>query len=268
MNSQYLAKKVRLDVLEMLSKTKSSHIGSCYSIVDILSVLYDCILDVDKTNFYEMERDRFILSKGHATAALYSVLARKNFFPLDWLEEYNFNGAKLLGHCTKKGVPGVEFSTGSLGHGLSVGLGIAKAMKMDNLANNVYVLVGDGECNEGSIWEAALLAPQLKLDNLCLIVDYNKIQSFGFVSEVIELEPFADKWLSFGWEVYEIDGHNHQQLMETFNKPKQAFKPRVIIAHTIKGKGVSYMENNLKWHYSSPNSEEYQIALNEIEGIG
>ncbi|CDZ76222.1 Transketolase 1 [Legionella massiliensis] len=262
-----LAKQIRKHSLQMVARSKSSHVGCCLSIADILAVLYEEILRYDTANPENSSRDRFILSKGHATAVLYATLAEKGFFPKDWLESYNFHGAKLLGHCTSHNVPGVELSTGSLGHGLSVGLGMAQALKIDKLDYKVYVLVGDGECNEGSIWEAALLARQLKLDNLCLIIDYNKIQSFGFVEEVIDLSNLAAKWSSFGWEVFDIDGHDHRELYKAFSSQNHEKKPKVIIANTIKGKGVSYMENKLEWHYKSPNPEQLQIAIEEVEAM-
>ncbi|MBA4696297.1 MAG: transketolase [Legionella sp.] len=266
-NSKALAKKVRKHVLRMLSLSNSSHVGSCLSIVDILAVLYENILSYDTKNLENSSRDYFILSKGHAAAALYAVLAEKGFFSKDWLFSYNYHGAKLLGHCTQKGVPGVELSTGSLGHGLSVGLGVAKALKMDELDQRVYVLVGDGECNEGSIWEAALLAPQLQLDNLYLIIDYNKLQSFGFVADIINLDSLSDKWHSFGWQVIEVDGHDHSALLSAYTASNLEKKPHVIIANTIKGKGVSFMEDQLRWHYAAPNPEELEMALAEVEAM-
>lgn len=259
-----LANRVRLDVLNMVAKSKSSHVGACLSIADILAVLYGDVLNYKINNPSWDDRDRFILSKGHATAALYAVLAERGFFPIEWLESYNYHGAKLLGHCTSKGVPGIELSTGSLGHGLPVGLGMAKALKIDKSNSRVFVLVGDGECNEGAMWEAALLAPQLQLDNLCVIVDHNKIQSFGRVDEVINLEPFVDKWQSFGWNTQRINGHDIDALSNSFLKMERNKKPTVIIADTVKGKGVSYMEDQLEWHYKSPNNSELEIALKEL----
>lgn len=265
--TKVLAKRIRKHSLQMVARSKSSHIGCCLSIADVLAVLYEEILSYDSQQPAKPQRDRFILSKGHATAVLYAVLAEKRFFPLDWLESYNYHGAKLLGHCTSHGVPGVELSTGSLGHGLSVGLGMAQAQKIDGLNSGVYVLIGDGECNEGSIWEAAMLAGQLKLDNLSVIVDYNKIQSFGFVKEVIDLDSLTDKWRSFGWEVYEVDGHDHQALYDAFSAKSRLGKPKAIIANTIKGKGVSFMENKLEWHYKSPNPEQLSSAIVEVEAM-
>lgn len=263
--SRELAKKARLHTLNMVARSNSSHVGTCFSMADILAVLYENILRIDPARPEAADRDRFILSKGHGTAILYAILAEKGFFPLDWLTSYNFHGAKLLGHCTSKGVPGVEISTGSLGHGLSVGLGMAKALKIDGMDSRVFVLLGDGECDEGAIWEAALLAPQLKLNRLIIIIDYNKIQSFGSVKEVIDLEPFSEKWSSFGWNVHSIDGHDHAQIYNAVNSLDSGDKPTAIICHTVKGKGVSYMENQLAWHYKSPNKDELQIAIDEIE---
>lgn len=265
--TQLLAKRIRQLTLEMVARSRSSHVGSCFSIADILAVLYKRVINIDPQQPEANDRDRFILSKGHAAAVLYAVLAELNFFPLEWLESYNTVGAKLLGHCTSHGVPGVELSTGSLGHGLSVGLGMAQAAKMDQNDARVFVLLGDGECDEGSIWEAALLAPQLKLDNLVAIIDYNKIQSFGTVKEVIDLEPFTNKWSAFGWDTLEIDGHDHKQLYDALTHSNQLNKPTAIIAHTIKGKGVSFMENQLAWHYKSPSEEQLRIALQEVEQI-
>ena len=263
LTSQKLAKKARLHTLSMVARSRSSHVGSCFSMADILAVLYEHVMQIDPSQPNAPERDRFILSKGHGTAILYAILAEKGFFPLDWLHSYNFYGAKLLGHCTSKGVPGVELSTGSLGHGLSVGLGMAKSLKLDALSSRVFVLLGDGECNEGSVWEAAMLAPQLKMNNLIAIIDYNKIQSFGMVKEIIDLEPFSEKWSSFGWNVHLIDGHDHAQILWALSN-LAAERPTVIICDTVKGKGVSYMENQLAWHYKSPNDDELQTAIHEL----
>lgn len=261
-----LAKRMRKHILNMIHRTNSSHIGSCYSMVDILAVLYSDILMINPDNPNNPLRDRFILSKGHAGAALYAVLAERGFFPVADLDRYNHDGTCLSGHIMHK-VPGVEVSTGSLGHGLSIGCGMAYAAKIDKLAYRVFVLLSDGECDEGSNWEAILFAPHHKLDNLIAIVDYNKIQSFGTVKEVLDLEPFADKWRAFGWHVVEVNGH-HQDQLETAFKFQAHFlagKPTVFIAHTVKGKGISFMEDKLLWHYKSPNAEEFQNALVELE---
>lgn len=250
----------------MVHRANASHIGSCLSIVDILTVLYGSILNVDPTRPDWPGRDRFILSKGHATAALYAILAEKGFFPVKWLETYCKDGSKLGGHITHHDVPGVEVSTGSLGHGLPIGCGMALAGKRDAKPYRVFVLLSDGECDEGSTWEAALFAPQHQLDNLIAIVDYNKIQSFGWVKEVLDLDPFIDKWRAFRWVAREIDGHDYAQIEEVLKSvPFEGGKPSLIVAHTIKGKGVSFMENQLSWHYKSPDAEELSKALAELE---
>jgi transketolase len=211
-------------------------------------------------------RDRFILSKGHACAGLYVVLAERGFFPESWLEEFYTDGGHLAGHATHVGVPGVEVSTGSLGHGLALAAGMALVAKRENRGFRVFVMLSDGECDEGSTWEAALFAPFHQLDNLTVIIDYNKIQSFGTVKEVLDLEPLGAKWRSFGWSVREIDGHNHTEIEAALQTaPSQQGKPTCIIAHTIKGKGVSFMENNLLWHYRTPDPEELRLALAELE---
>jgi transketolase len=212
------------------------------------------------------ERDRFILSKGHACAGLYVVLAERGFFPESWLEEFYVDGGHLAGHATHVGVPGVEVSTGSLGHGLALSAGMALVAKRGNRGFRVFVMLSDGECDEGSTWEAALFAPFHQLDNLTVIIDYNKIQSFGTVKEVLDLEPLGAKWRSFGWSVREIDGHNHIEIEEALQTAAgQQGKPTCIIAHTIKGKGVSFMENNLLWHYRTPDPDELRLALAELE---
>lgn len=264
-NTMMLAKHIRQHILTMIHKTNSSHIGSCYSMADLLAVLYGEVMRYDPVNPAWPLRDRFILSKGHAGAALYAILAESGFFPVKDLENYNLDGACLSGHVMHN-VPGVEVSSGSLGHGLSIGCGMAYAAKIDKQSYKVYVLLSDGECDEGSIWEAILFAPHHQLNNLVAIVDYNKIQSLGTVKEVLDLEPFTDKWRAFGWQVVELDGHDHQQIISTFTSSTvtKADKPTVLIAHTIKGKGVSFMENKLLWHYKSPNVEEYQAALREL----
>jgi len=211
------------------------------------------------------ERDRFILSKGHACAALYAVLAENGFFPKEWLETYCQNGSRLVGHVTHHDVPGVEASTGSLGHGLSIGCGMALAGKRDNRSYRVFVLLSDGECDEGSTWEAALFAPHHRLDNLVAIVDYNKIQAFGRVKDVLDLDPLPEKWRSFRWAVREIDGHDFGQIEGALAKiPLEPSRPTCIIAHTTKGKGVSFMEDKVAWHYNAPNLEQLNQALAEL----
>jgi transketolase len=258
-----LAVKIRQDVLEMVSRAKSSHIGSNYSMVELLTALYSYELRVDPKQPHSPDRDRFILSKGHACAALYAVLAERGFFPLEWLETFYLNGTILAGHATHK-VPGVELSTGSLGHGLSVAVGMALAAKRDKKNYRVFTLLSDGECDEGSTWEAILFAPQYQLDNLIAIVDYNKIQSLGSVKEV--LDPLADKWRSFNWAVREIDGHSFAEIERVLSElPFEIGKPNCIIAHTVKGKGIDFMENQLLWHYRTPQDDELMAAIEQLK---
>ena len=265
-NSHILARKIRNHVLDMTHSGSSSHVASGLSIADILAVLYSNVLHVDPENPNISHRDRFILSKGHAGAAVYAVLAERGFIPLSELRTHYQNGSRLSGHVSHKGVPGVELSTGSLGHGLNVGAGMALAAKLDNMSWRTFVLLSDGECDEGSNWEAALFAGHHKLDNLTAVIDYNKIQSLAPVKDTLDLEPFADKWRSFGWSVSEVDGHDHTALMECFSKlPFEKGSPSIIIAHTVKGKGVSFMENNVLWHYRSPQGDEYDAAKRELE---
>lgn len=267
MNTRVLAKRIRIHALKMTSRGGSSHIGAAMSIADILAVLYGGVLRVDPNNPKARDRDRFILSKGHAGAAVYAALAEVGFFSIEKLKTHYQDGSDLSGHVSHKGIPGVELSTGSLGHGLSVGVGMGLGAKMDGHTHRVVVLLSDGECDEGSNWEAILFAAHHRLDNLVAIVDYNKIQSLAPVSETVELEPFADKWRSFGWAVRESDGHNHGQLLDALSDlPAEDGRPTVVIAHTTKGKGVSFMENTVLWHYRCAKGEEYEAALKELEG--
>lgn len=261
-----LAASIRKTSLRMVHRARASHIGSCLSAADLLAHLYGGWLKLIPDEPNRPDRDRFILSKGHAAAAIYAVLAEVGFFPRDWLETYCGNGARLGGHITHHGVPGVEVSTGSLGHGLPLGLGMAYGLKLDGGSQRVAVLMSDGECDEGSTWEAALLAPHLGLNNLLAIVDFNKIQSFGSVEKVAPLEPLADKWRSFRWGVHQIDGHDHVQIDAALSAvPFEPGKPSVIIADTVKGKGVDFMENELAWHYKSPDDAQLADAIAQID---
>ena len=261
-----LAKRVRIDALRMTSTGRSSHIGAVLSMADMLAVLYGQVLNVDPKDPDWPDRDRFILSKGHAGAGVYAVLAECGFFPLDRLATHYQDGSELSGHVSHKGVPGVELSTGSLGHGLSVGTGMAYGAKLDGKGHRVFVLLSDGEMDEGSNWEAVLFAAHHGLDNLVAVVDYNKIQSLAPVSETIELEPFADKWRAFGWAVSETDGHDHGALTRAFEGlPPEAGRPTAIICHTVKGKGVSFMENTVLWHYRTAQGDEFEAAMKELE---
>lgn len=260
-----LARRMRADVLKMTHKAQASHIGSCLSVTDILAVLYGQILDIDPAHPDQPDRDRLILSKGHAAAALYAVLAELGFFPRAWLDRYCEDDQPLAGHASHK-VPGVEVSTGSLGHGLPVACGIALAAKADGLPSRVFVVLSDGECDEGSVWEAALFAPHHRLNNLIVVVDHNRLQSFGFVTDVLDLSPFADKWRTFGWAVREVDGHDHDALAAAFSHlPAEPDKPTLVLAHTVKGKGISFMEGQLAWHYRSVDDALLHRALAELE---
>ena len=260
-----LATRIRAQVLKMTHRAKSSHVGSSLSIADLLAVLYGNILNINPKEPNWAERDRLILSKGHACVGLYAVLAEVGYFPLEDLKAYYQNGSYLAGHITHTSVPGVEVSTGSLGHGLSIACGMALAGKQDGKDYRVFTILSDGECDEGSIWEAVLFAPHHRLDNLIAIVDYNKIQSIGRVEEVLDLEPFSDKWKAFGWAVSEIDGHNFEEIQKTLGRvPFKSGRPSCIIAHTIKGKGVSFMEDKLAWHYQQPDAEQLKLALMEL----
>jgi len=259
-----LAKKIRIHVLQMINRARCSHIGSSLSIADLLAVLYSGILNVDPSNPEWSERDRFILSKGHGCAAAYAVLAESGFFPKEWLDRFYLDGSHLFGHITHT-IPGVEASTGSLGHGLSIGCGMALAGKRDKKSYRVFILLSDGECDEGSVWEAALFAPHHKLDNLTVIIDYNKLQALGSVKDILDLEPMAEKWQAFGWAVREIDGHNFESIENALmDVPFENERPSCIIAHTVKGKGVSFIENKYDWHYRWPDDEQLSSALAEL----
>lgn len=264
-NTVDLARRIRRHALTMVSSGGSSHIGAVLSVADILAVLYGRVLNVDPQDPGKSDRDRFVLSKGHAGAGVYACLAECGFFPTAKLQTHYQNGSDLSGHVSHKGIPGVELSTGSLGHGLSVGAGMAFGAKLDRARYRVVVVLSDGECDEGSTWEPALFASHHRLENLIAVIDYNKIQSLASTTETINLEPFADKWRAFGWGVREVDGHDHALLFEAFSQlPLEVGRPTCVIAHTTKGKGVSFMENKVLWHYRTPRGEEYEAAIREL----
>lgn len=266
MTSEQLAWKIRRHGIEMTHLSGGSHIGSILSVADIIAVLYNDIAHVNPKDPKMTNRDRVILSKGHAGAAIYAALAELGFFDVEILKTHYQNGSILSGHVSHKDVSGVEISTGSLGHGLSIGSGMAYAAKKDNKNHKVYVILGDGENDEGSIWEAALVSNHFKLNNLIAIVDYNKMQSLDFVENTISLHPLDKKWEAFGWNVITIDGHNHESLRNAFKKANESNeKPSIILANTIKGKGISFMENDILWHYRYPHEgEEYDNCLKEL----
>lgn len=248
----------------MVARAKASHIGGALSMADLLAVLYSDILRVRPEDPSWRERDRFILSKGHSCTGVYAALALCGFFPVDELSSYGQNDSRLMAHVNHH-VPGVEFSTGSLGHGLPYGCGKALAAKRLGAAWRTFVMLSDGELNEGSNWEAILFAPQHQLDNLVAIVDYNKIQSLGSVAEVLELHPLAEKFKAFRWAVREVDGHDHQAIHTALSAvPWEPSKPSCLIAHTVKGKGIDFMQHDIAWHYRSPSEAQLTAALEQL----
>lgn len=261
-DSKEFARRIRLYALKMVAKSHSSHIGSCLSIADILAVLYSEVLKINPEDPHWYQRDRFVLSKGHGAASLYAALAIRGFFPIEELDRFCSDNSILTGHINHH-CPGVEVSTGSLGHGLSIACGMSLGLR--GTESRVFVLLSDGECDEGSTWEAVLFAGHHRLENLIVIIDYNKLQSFGRVADVLNLEPFAEKWRAFGFFAVECDGHDHNELKKAFSTLSMG-RPKVIIAHTIKGKGVSFMEDKLEWHYRSPNPTELKQAIAELGG--
>jgi len=260
-----IAREIRIRTLKMIYRAKASHIGGAFSMVDILSVLYNGFIKFNPDNPKDPSRDRFLLSKGHACTSLYATLSLSGFFDGEMLDSYGEDGSVLMSHVSSE-VPGVEFSTGSLGHALPVGLGIALAGKIKKENWKTIVLMSDGELDEGSNWEAFLMAPHLNLTNLYAIIDYNKIQALGNTNEVINLEPLESKFQSHGWEIRRVNGHNHVELYDGLISLEKSSsrKPKLLIADTIKGKGVSFMENNLLWHYRSPSEKEYKQAFKEL----
>jgi transketolase len=264
-NLTALSFELRKDVLDMIYKAKTGHIGGDFSVMDILVTLYFKHMNVSPEMADDPGRDRFILSKGHSVEALYSVLAKKGFFPKSDLETYSQFNSKYIGHPTNK-VKGIEMNSGSLGHGLSVSVGMALAGKMDKAGYRVYTVMGDGELAEGSVWEGAMAAGHYKLDNLTAVVDRNRLQISGTTEEVMTQDSQDERWSSFGWNVIHAEGNNIDALDEAFNKAKATKgKPTVIIADTTKGYGVSFIENSAPWHHKIPSTEEYQKAIAELE---
>jgi len=256
--------ETRIDLIKMIYNAKAGHTGGSLSSTDIIVALYYGIMRFDIHNPKWENRDRFVLSKGHSVEAYYAVLANIGFFPREELASYSRYGSKLIGHPSTA-VPGVEINTGALGHGLSAGVGMALAGKMDGRDYRVYVLMGDGEQAEGSIWEAAMAGANYRLDNLIGIIDRNRLQITGNTENVMKLESLKDKWTAFGWEVVETEGHDMAQLIDTFSKlPVVKGKPHLVIANTVKGKGVSFMENVAKWHHGVPSKEQTEKALEEL----
>ncbi len=266
MNGEQLAWLIRRHGIEMTHISHGSHIGSILSVADIVAVLYNDVANISPENLNDENRDRVVLSKGHAGAAIYAALAEKGFFDREELKTHYADGSRLSGHVSHKGVPGVEFSTGSLGHGACVAAGMALNAKLEKKPYYTYAIIGDGECDEGSIWEMALFCSHFKLNQFVVIVDHNKMQSLDFCENTLSLSPFVEKWKSFGWNVIDVDGHNHEELRTAFAKAKESEdKPTVIIANTVKGKGVSFMEFDILWHYRFPHDgEEYDGALKEL----
>ncbi len=261
------ARGFRVQVIQMIYKAQSGHPGGSLSCMDILTALYFHHLRINPQRPASQDRDRFVLSKGHAAPALYVVLAELGYFPKEALFTLRQLGSILQGHPDMRKTPGVEMSTGSLGNGLSVGIGMALGARLARKNYHVYALVGDGEVDEGGIWEAAMAASKYKLDNLTAICDFNRVQLDGPIEEIMPLDPLPEKWEAFNWNVIEIDGHNMEEILDALDKAKQVRgRPTVIIAHTVKGKGISFMEGKFQWHGNAPNEEEYKIALKELGG--
>lgn len=265
---QIAACKIRMGAIEGVFNAKSGHPGGSLSAADIYAYLYFAEMNVDSTDPKMEGRDRFVLSKGHCAPGLYAALALKGYFATDELKKLRHIGAMLQGHPDMKGTPGVDMSSGSLGQGISAACGMAKAAKLDGKSYRVYTLLGDGECEEGQVWEAAMFAAFNHLDNLCVIVDNNGLQIDGPVSEVVGPEPLDSKFAAFGFETIVVNGHNFDELEAAFAKARETKgKPTAIIAKTVKGKGVSFMENKVNWHGAAPNAEQYELAMNDLKQI-
>ena len=261
-----IARQIRVGIIEAVYSAKSGHPGGSLSMADILTYMYYEEMNVDPANPADPKRDRFVLSKGHCSPVLYSTLAHKGFFPVEDLKTFRKSDSYLQGHPDLKKVPGVDMSSGSLGQGLSVACGMALSAKLDKADNRVYAVLGDGESEEGQIWEAAMFAAHYNLDNLCAILDWNGLQIDGLVAEVIGPAPFDTKFEAFGWNVVMADAHDFDSIEAAFANAKSTKgKPTIIIAKSIKGKGVSFMENNVAWHGAAPNAEQYEIAINDLK---
>ena len=258
-----LARRARVSALTMCSRSGASHIGAALSVIDILSVLYGEVADVAPHRTEDPARDIVLVSKGHSASGVYAVMAHAGFFPVEWLDDYYLDGSRLGGHVTAHGIPGVELSTGALGHALPFGVGRAITDQLDGIDRRVFVVLSDGECAEGSNWEAALMAAHRDLRNVTVIIDRNRLQILGRTEDVLGLEPFVDKWRAFGWEVVEVDDHDHDALAQAMRTRSQ--RPRAIVANTIKGKGVDFMEDTVEWHTLVPNEEQLAIALAQLE---
>jgi transketolase len=260
-----IAAEIRYQISKMSRLGKAAHLGGSLSCVDLVVAAYYNFLRISPETATAPSRDRFFMSKGHGISTLYAVLAKKGFFPEELLSTFNRDGGSLPEHPAPHCVPGVEIATGSLGHGLSIGIGHALAAKIQGHSYRVMVLMSDGECNEGSVWEAALFAPVHNLDNLIAIIDYNKWQATGKSDQIMQLSPLKEKWEAFGWQAYEIDGNSFDDILSSFSKiPEKPGKPTVIIAHTVKGKGISFMEDDNNWHYRIPTDEELEKVKQEL----
>jgi transketolase len=261
------ARAVRAHTVQMAHDGKTPHVGSSLSPVDLLVALYFHAMKIAPPDPTGPEDDRFILSKGHGCLSWYATLAERGYFPAAWLKDYAKDGSPLAEHPSPSGIPGVEIATGSLGHGLAIGAGLALARQLDGRAGRTFVLLSDGECNEGSVWEAAMFAAGRRLEGLVALVDYNKLQAMGRSNEVTALAPLAEKWRAFGWGVREVEGHDMRAVVEALDAlPFEKGKPSAIVAHTVKGKGVSFMEDDLEWHYRPPGDQDLARALDEING--
>lgn len=261
-----IALKSRISCLQMIAKAKAAHLGSSLSVIDVLSVLFGEVAEISKSNPDSLESEQVLISKGHAAAGTYAVITHSGFSNPELLNSYCQDGAALGGHVTYGKVPVIPFSTGSLGHGLPLGVGLALARKRAGLDTHIYIVMSDGECDEGTTWESALIANQFKLENLIVLIDRNGLQSFGDTESTISLEPFKSKWESFGWNVFETDGHSHEELTQVLKDAKKIDnqRPNVIVCNTVKGKGVSFMENQVVWHYRPPNEDQLNQALGEL----